>query len=168
MELVLHWFLTNREGTYVSRVRMQKHGFWYLSRGPVSDSCAQPFSFPPFERRLLSTVNNQRNDNLCFISISVRAENQHRKKISKAVFAHKLPFLHWIVSVSVHGYLSYIFHCHAIPTPLFHCSLMPALVTRSTFTWACTPFTSLRILWFIICAFVCLVIISWYCKVIQA
>lgn len=145
---------------------MQKYGFWYLSWGTVSDSCFQPFFFPPFERRSLSTVNNLRNDNLCFISISVRTENQHRKKC-KEVFAHKLPFLHWIGSVSIHRYLSYIFHCHIIPTPLFHCSLVPALVTRSTLIWSCIPFTSLWILWFVICAFVCLVIISWYCKVIQ-
>lgn len=81
MELVLHWFPMNREGTYVSRVRMKKHGFWSLSWGPMSDSCFQTFSFPPVERRSLSTVNNLRNDNLWFISISVRAENQHRKNI---------------------------------------------------------------------------------------
>lgn len=95
----------------------------------MSYCCFLPFSFSS-----LSTDKNPRNCNLCFMSLSVRAENQHRKRTTEA-FAHKLYFLHWIVSVSIHGYLSYIFHCLAIPTHLFHCSIMPSFVTGTTFIW---------------------------------
>lgn len=80
-------------------------------------------------------ANNLRNDNFCSISVSVRGENQHRKKKPTEVFAHKLSCLHWLVSVSIHGYISYFFHCPAISTSLFYCLIVSALVPGSTFIW---------------------------------